>query len=187
MVPSLYPGDLVITKPAENYHVGDIVAYIAPGGYVIIHRIVGRVNSTCYITKGDANPVPDPWIVCKNNIVGKVILRIPLLGYVLDFVKSNPIMLVLAASLLGVVISLPVIAVYLHEGRSEIKISTVEYTRRRDYPKLSTRTLIILTIGVAILTLAMTCAMYVNISKLKDYRVVTLKIRLSVYYLMLVV
>lgn len=41
-----------------------------------------------FITKGDANEGPDQWIVKKENVIGKVILTIPLVGYLGYFVRT---------------------------------------------------------------------------------------------------
>jgi signal peptidase len=41
-----------------------------------------------YITKGDANNAPDQKVVLKKEILGKVLLDIPYLGYAVDFIKK---------------------------------------------------------------------------------------------------
>jgi signal peptidase len=68
MVPTFSPGDavLVTSEPATSVRVGQIISYHIPVGdhHVETHRIV-RVLShgrhPVVVTKGDANPAPDPW------------------------------------------------------------------------------------------------------------------------------
>jgi signal peptidase I len=72
MTPTIRPGSLVIGTPTSgtSLHVGEIVMfrppapYGAPGGDPIVHRIaeVSDQDGTAVIrTKGDDNPVEDPW------------------------------------------------------------------------------------------------------------------------------
>ena len=42
-----------------------------------------------YSTKGDANRTGDEDIITDNQIIGKVVLVIPKLGYLVSFVKSQ--------------------------------------------------------------------------------------------------
>jgi len=87
MLPSLHPGDLVVVLGVGSPKVGDIVVYSAdcpalPKGDVI-HRVI-EVNETHLITKGDndlTNPMPDPCPVRREQVKGKVVFAIPVLGY----------------------------------------------------------------------------------------------------------
>ena len=82
MVPNLQKGDLVIVQGAPAYPVGDIVVYDAPRyRYPIIHRVI-NVTDEGIITKGDANPSPDPWVTPESGVHGRAAVRIPLLGWV---------------------------------------------------------------------------------------------------------
>lgn len=84
MVPRLHKGDLVVAMKPENLKVGDIIIYAANCPALpredIIHRIVEIKNNT-FITKGDNNLIEDPCPVHKNQIKGKVVFAIPLLGW----------------------------------------------------------------------------------------------------------
>ena len=72
---------LVITSP-EDVEVGDVVLYINPElGYPIIHRVINK-SSEGYITKGDRNPAPDPWVVRKEWVKGKAAFLVPLVGWI---------------------------------------------------------------------------------------------------------
>ena len=63
-------------------------------GLTITHRIVGKKNisygNSIYTTKGDNNYLNDPSKVLTSSIYGKVILKIPKMGYVRS-IFSSPI------------------------------------------------------------------------------------------------
>jgi len=84
MIPKLYPGDIVIATKPEKLNIGDIIIYhancYALPNEDIIHRIIGFEDEKI-ITKGDNNLVKDPCPVEKNQVKGKVIFTIPLLGW----------------------------------------------------------------------------------------------------------
>lgn len=84
MIPRLHKGDLVIAIKPENIKVGDIIIYEANCPALphedIIHRIV-EINNGTYITKGDNNPIRDPCPVSPDEVKGKVLFAIPLLGW----------------------------------------------------------------------------------------------------------
>lgn len=100
MLPEIAIKDIVVTKkvPAEELEIGDIITFIAPdsryGGISITHRILDKyydeaIGSYTYRTKGDNNNVADSALVPNNNILGKVILKIPKLGYIQDLLSSK--------------------------------------------------------------------------------------------------
>ena len=100
MLPHIEIKDIVVTKkiPAEELEVGDIITFIAPdsryGGISITHRILDKyydesLGSYTYRTKGDANNTADSALVPNENILGKVILKIPKLGYLQDILSSK--------------------------------------------------------------------------------------------------
>ena len=100
MLPHIEIKDIVVTKkiPAEELEVGDIITFIAPdsryGGISITHRILDKyydesLGSYTYRTKGDANNTADSALVPNENILGKVILKIPKLGYLQDLLSSK--------------------------------------------------------------------------------------------------
>lgn len=78
MEPNLHVGDLLIMSSAD-YQIGDIAAY-QRGKMTIIHRII-EINGDGYVFKGDHNSVPDPEVVSSSQIIGKVRMAVPLLGY----------------------------------------------------------------------------------------------------------
>ncbi len=78
-------GDVVIVLPAsyKDVKVGDVVLYINPNGYPVLHRVVIKKNNTICV-KGDNNRGFLPWECPLYNpkaIVGKAVFRIPYIGY----------------------------------------------------------------------------------------------------------
>jgi signal peptidase len=89
MEPQIKTGSVVMTKPASNYNVGDIITF---GPYSktkapTTHRIT-EVKGDVYITKGDANNAPDARQISQKDIIGKVMFDVPYLGYVVSFVRK---------------------------------------------------------------------------------------------------
>jgi len=93
MQPTLNVGDIAITvkTPAKAIKIGDIIQfYRASGEPPTIHRVVDKYRSgglTWFITKGDANNAPDDPIN-ERQVIGKVILIIPKLGWVSIYLKE---------------------------------------------------------------------------------------------------
>lgn len=95
MSPTLRTGDLIITKETPTYQTGDIVTFrpnTATQKYQsVTHRIIDtkEINGTSvYTTKGDFNNAPDLDPLYKNQIIGKFVARIPLLGYFTSFLRT---------------------------------------------------------------------------------------------------
>lgn len=84
MEPTLSTGDLVITRRAGEYAVGDIVAFhlpaesgAIPGGPLVIHRIVGGTALDGYVMRGDNRMGDDPWQPTPDDIAGSAWLVLP--------------------------------------------------------------------------------------------------------------
>jgi len=92
MEPTIKTGSVLLSKKQDNYQKGDIITFVKVGKEIVTHRIV-EVNADSdfveYKTKGDANDVVDNGTVKKGRILGKKILAIPYLGYVIAFLKSK--------------------------------------------------------------------------------------------------
>lgn len=87
MQPAIKAGSIVITQEQEKYSKGDIVTFITDTETTVTHRIV-RIEGTSFYTQGDANNIEDGKPINQEQIVGKVILTIPLLGYPFAFAKT---------------------------------------------------------------------------------------------------
>lgn len=100
MVPTINVNDGIVVHRVDNdkYKVGDIVSYVTNDnrfkGSVVTHRIVTKendtINSSIYTTKGDNNNSVDADSVYTSMINGKLLFRIPKIGYLYNFL-SNPI------------------------------------------------------------------------------------------------
>ena len=108
MTPAIKMGSVILVKPlstdstsspqassgqAVDYKIGNIITF---GPYSktkppITHRIhdIKVVNGQpVYITKGDANNTPDIREIARKDILGKVLLSVPYLGYAVDAAKK---------------------------------------------------------------------------------------------------
>ena len=100
MVPTIKINDAIIIKRVDNdgYKVGDIITFksndINYQDLMVTHRIVNKENisykNSKYTTKGDNNINIDPNSVQTNAIHGRVLLKIPKVGYIKEFF-SNPV------------------------------------------------------------------------------------------------
>ena len=99
MYPALKKGDAVFiekvdSKNRDKLKKGDIVAF-EEDGHIITHRILAiteEEENTYIITKGDNNSTKDVTKKTKDDIIGIVIFKIPLIGYPsveISEIKSN--------------------------------------------------------------------------------------------------
>ena len=100
MLPKIKVEDVVVTKKvdAKDLKEGDIITFASSderySGTIITHRIKKKYyDSTTgkytFQSKGDNNNVADNALVEEDNIYGKVILKIPKLGYLQLFLASK--------------------------------------------------------------------------------------------------
>lgn len=93
MEPAIRTGSLIVIKSVseDNLAAGDIITYkpIEGRSDLVTHRIIDEASEdNSFITQGDANDIPDFNPVYYDSIVGKVIFTIPLLGYLINFLKT---------------------------------------------------------------------------------------------------
>lgn len=96
MYPTIKAGDVVVTYKEDNnkYNEGDVITFVSEqnGGITITHRVeeVYSVNdSYSYKTKGDNNNAPDNEITSGDNVLGKVVVKVPKVGYIQQFLVSK--------------------------------------------------------------------------------------------------
>ncbi len=99
MVPNINVYDAVITARVPQNRIGmyDIITFLSKEidthGVPITHRVVGILKmeggERAYRTKGDNNNKEDKAIILQSEVIGKVLFRIPMLGYVRTFVTSK--------------------------------------------------------------------------------------------------
>ncbi|MDD5195679.1 MAG: signal peptidase I [Candidatus Omnitrophica bacterium] len=73
MYPTFRPGDTLGILPYQGKKIkqGDIVVFFSPTGVKTAHRIVSV--SKGFKTQGDNSSKPDPWVLEKSDIIGRVI------------------------------------------------------------------------------------------------------------------
>lgn len=94
MEPEMSPGDAVIVddRGAGSISEGDVITFSREGSdTVVTHRVVDvreESGERAFETKGDANDQADREPVPAEDVVGTVVLTIPLIGYVVHFVNT---------------------------------------------------------------------------------------------------
>jgi len=94
MEPAIKTGSVVVSVPQKFYQINDIVTfrYGNKGNQPVTHRIEVRKfdasGAAIYQTSGDANKAFDPLEITDDNIIGKVVISVPYLGYVANFAKT---------------------------------------------------------------------------------------------------
>lgn len=104
MEPALSVNDLIFNHKQNSYTVGDIITF-RNGNNLTTHRII-KIAHEGYITQGDANNTHDLDIVSSSAIVGKVVGKIPYIGWGLAFFKS-PLGLMMLVIIGLLIIDLP--------------------------------------------------------------------------------
>lgn len=84
MNPNIKIGDIVVVDQRfDSININDVIAY-KKDDLIIVHRILKKIkynDSYLYYTKGDANNNIDELVIEKNMIVGKVVFKVPYIGY----------------------------------------------------------------------------------------------------------
>jgi signal peptidase I len=89
MIPLYQLGDIVIDKPAQHLHKGEVITFrhSATSNVIVTHRIYS-IRHGQIRTKGDANPTPDAWSITSAQVRGIVVTSVPLVGYGIVFLKQ---------------------------------------------------------------------------------------------------
>lgn len=123
MQPVIYEGDMVIiqgTAP-ENLVIDDIILFykitetwgaenFQTMETPVLHRIVESLkvgDHWYYMTQGDHNPTLDEWLVPDEGVVGKAILILPKIGFVLAWLGTFQAKIFLIALIIFVTFVLP--------------------------------------------------------------------------------
>jgi len=114
MEPNINKGDLLFIQGVdpEDIEVGDVIVYDAHGLWVgapedpIVHRVIDIKEDDgklYFVTKGDANELKDKEPVPENRVLGKVVGRIPYVGWVkiilTDYGLLFPVIIILSVPL----------------------------------------------------------------------------------------
>ena len=120
MEPNISVGSLVVVKKAvlKELKVDDIISFSA-NGQVITHRIIFIENTGDIITKGDANNYEDG--IYEKEIIGKVLVSIPKVGYFFRLLQSISGKIALVSSVLNIVLLEHFIGLILIEMKEKKK------------------------------------------------------------------
>lgn len=107
MKPSINPGDIIVIKEVKekDLNVNDIITVETKTG-INTHRIV-RIEPNSenkYVIKGDNNNVEDEGTIGKNEILGKMIFKIPALGKVAKALQDEVYIIIIIIILLQIFI-----------------------------------------------------------------------------------
>ena len=148
MEPNIRIGSVVLVIPQKDYKVGYIITFlndtkanIKMPNSTFTHRITKIQNDegrTTYKTKGDANKTDDPKDITGNLVLGRAVLSIPFIGYIVAFTKTQ-------LGFIALIIIPAVIIVY--SELMNIKKEALKIIKERKERKLSTEEKIKETIG----------------------------------------
>lgn len=107
MKPTLSPGDMIIAKETdpETVNVEDVILYTTDEHEFVTHRVVNielNGGELFFTTKGDANNAPDQTLVSADQLIGSLVLNIPMAGYAADFLIS-PYGIIVLISILSLI------------------------------------------------------------------------------------
>lgn len=102
MAPTMPTGSLVVYHKVEagQLKVGDVIVFSKPDDPAekVTHRIFAirtGPNGKYFLTKGDANLVPDAWTVPARGVGWEASWHVPDLGYVLWYIQSGSLRVLL--------------------------------------------------------------------------------------------
>ena len=117
MKPNISQGDIIIIKETEEekLKIDDIITF-RKNNKLITHRIIeietDEAGNKQYVTKGDNNNIEDLEKVSYQEIEGKKIVKIPVLGKVVMLLQDEVYIILIAIILL---------LIYLHMQKTEEK------------------------------------------------------------------
>ncbi len=154
MTPNINQYDAVINMHVDDpskLKVGDVITFISTSqltqNFTITHRIKAitedEEGNICYVTQGDANNVEDAACAKFNNVIGKVVLRIPGVGYIQRFLASGfgwllciliPALLIIARDIMRItrLSAIKDNASKMHNKKKDPKKETAEKKRKED-------------------------------------------------------
>ncbi len=124
-------GDLIITKPAGELRVGDIITFLENGRTAVTHRIIAINPDGSYVTKGDANNGADLAPVLRENVIGKFWFRVPKLGEVAMFAQTPKGMLLFIGVPLVIYLGLDVVVRILQNRKEKQQTADSDSEKER--------------------------------------------------------
>jgi signal peptidase I len=133
MEPAIKTSAIILVKqtPVNQIVKGDVINFETSGISVThrVYEIKNTDNKLTFITKGDANNIPDVDPVSPDQIKGKVIFNIPYLGYLYTWIKQPLGFLIL--------IILPALFVIISELINVKKLIEAEAVRKYELAQKS--------------------------------------------------
>lgn len=114
MRPTAAAGDLAVTQgvPVGSVRVGDVVAFIPPNGTRTVMHRVASLDGDVITTKGDANPVADPWrVALAGPTAYRLVAVVPFVGWLTELQRP-------AFLLAGALIALEILLRLVKEVRA---------------------------------------------------------------------
>ena len=108
MEPKISVGSIVYIDDVDpaTLQTDDVITYNLGGGTMVTHRVVDvDVENQSIITKGDANDVEDGAPVAFSQVVGKMKMHVPYLGYISIYIRT-PLGIAVACGVLIIVVLL---------------------------------------------------------------------------------
>lgn len=146
MEPTIATGSLIFTDDTQQTTLqkDDIITFVSPSREpsFITHRITKIKNSTGEIditTKGDNNKLEDEWKITQKDVVGKVRLTLPYLGYAMAFVQSK----------LGILLFILIPSIYIIVEEIHVLSNLLSKKEKQKYLK-TTMVLMVSLMGVVL-------------------------------------
>jgi signal peptidase len=92
MEPAINTGDVVVVKPQPQYHQRETITFYDADHRVVTHRIVkidNQDSQSVFTTKGDANENVDSQVVPEDQVIGKLVMVLPKIGFAVSFAKTR--------------------------------------------------------------------------------------------------
>ncbi len=131
MVPTINVNDAILVKRLDNdnYKVGDVITFYSNDinyqGLAVTHRIIEKQkisdSESVYTTKGDNNRIIDPASVKTKSIYGKVLFKIPGIGYIKKYFTkpSHYLLLLIVPATIFILYNLLKIVVLMNKRRKK--------------------------------------------------------------------
>jgi len=94
MSPAFHGGDAAVIEKSgpESITVGDVLVYYSPiDGQMTAHRVIDVLpteEGIWFRTQADNLEEPDPYVVVDENVVGKALFHVPMMGHMADFMAT---------------------------------------------------------------------------------------------------
>lgn len=143
MEPAVPLGSLVIVRPREDYQVDDVITVTGErdAKQTVTHRVIEVLadeenDKISYVTKGDANEDPDPEPIDRRRVLGKVVFKLPYLGYPVAFAQTGPGFVSLIIVPATIIVYSEVTSIKSEVGRM-IKAKKKKKKKKADFAKAS--------------------------------------------------